>query len=162
MIFIGHHARTIDSKGRLQIPSPLRNAIESAHEGEGLYIMLGERPYTLSLVTEKQFSDMGRRIRTECVPGQDSLDFEQKFYSTTAYTGIDKQGRIVLPSYLTGMALLEGDVMLAGADYRIDIWRKADFEGFLKIDSEGGWHNFHKFLRASSNVHPERRDEAAQ
>ncbi len=162
MIFIGHYARTIDKKGRLQIPSQLRNAIEESHEGKGLYVMLGERPNTLSLVTEQQFSAMGKRIRTECIPGKESLDFEQQFYSTTAHTGIDKQGRIVLPDYLTNMAGLKGDVMLAGADYRIDIWRKAAFEEFLKIDSDGGWHNFHKFLRASSTVEQDRRDEATR
>ena len=79
MIFTGHHARTIDSKNRLQIPSQFRSAIESDGDGGVLYVMLGERRHTLSLVTERQFELLCARVQTESMPGQDSLDFEQRF-----------------------------------------------------------------------------------
>ena len=154
MAFTGHHERTIDAKNRLQIPSQFRSAIESDGEGAGVYVMLGERRHTLSLVTERQFEELCRRIQTESMPGQDSLDFEQRFYSTTVRVEMDKQGRVVLPEYLTSMARIKGEVVLAGAKYRIDLWRKKDFAEFLGIDWEHDWPNWQRFLRSPRPSEP--------
>ena len=149
MTFTGHHDRTIDSKNRLQIPSQFRNAIDPERDGPGLYVILGERRHTLSLVTEKQFEELASRVQTEFMSGQDSLDFEQRFYSTASHLDMDKQGRVVLPEYLTTMARIRGEVVLAGAKYRIDIWRRKDFQSFLAIDWEHDWPNWQRFLRSS-------------
>lgn len=147
MAFTGHHERTIDSKNRLQIPSQFRNAIDPERDGAGLYIILGERRHTLSLVTERQFNEMADRFQTESISSDDALDFEQRFYSTASYVEMDKQGRVVLPEYLTSRARIRGEVVLAGAKYRIDLWRKVDFDGFMGIDWEHDWPNWQRFLR---------------
>ncbi|MFQ5491193.1 MAG: division/cell wall cluster transcriptional repressor MraZ [Phycisphaerae bacterium] len=146
MTFIGHYVRTLDAKNRLQIPSQFRQAVEAGDQG-GWYITLGQRRHTLSLVTAGQFETMCERMRTESIPGQDSLDFEQRFYSTTAHVEMDKQGRMVLPEYLTSMAHLDGEVVLAGAKTRVDLWRKQDFEKLLGIDWEHDWPDWQRFLR---------------
>ncbi len=148
MTFTGHHARTLDEKNRLQIPSQFRNAVDPEVEGDGWYVILGERRHTLSLVTERQFEQMAERIQTEFMSGPDSLDFEQQFYSTARRLDMDKQGRVVLPDYLTSMARLKGEVVLSGAKYRIDVWRKKDFDAFLGIDWERSWPNWQRFLRS--------------
>lgn len=155
MAFTGHYERSIDAKNRLQIPSQFRTAIEAEGEGAGVYVMLGERRHTLSLVTEGQFAELCRRVQTESMAGQDSLDFEQRFYSTTARVDMDKQGRVVLPEYLTSMARIRGEVVLAGAKYRIDVWRKEDFIGFLGIDWEHDWPDWQRFLRGPHPTQPE-------
>ncbi|MHC4089762.1 MAG: division/cell wall cluster transcriptional repressor MraZ [Planctomycetota bacterium] len=147
MAFTGHHERTIDSKNRLQIPSQFRNAIDVEREGPGLYAVLGERRHTLALVTERQFEELARRIQTEFMSNSEALDFEQRFYSTASYVEMDKQGRVVLPDYLASRARIKGEVVLAGAKYRIDIWRRADFEAFMGIDWEHDWPNWQRFLR---------------
>jgi MraZ protein len=150
MAFTGHYERTIDSKNRLQVPSQFRNAIDPERDGPGLYVILGERRHTLALVTERQFDELADRIRTESAPGQDSLDFEQRFYSTASHLDMDKQGRVVLPEYLTSMARIEGDVVLSGGNYRIDIWRRSDFKAFMAvIDWEHDWPNWQQFLRGA-------------
>lgn len=150
MTFTGHHERTLDAKNRLQVPSHYRTQIEEEGEGGGLYVTLGERRHTLSLLTERRFEELAERIRTESLPGSDALDFEQRFYSTTARVEMDKQGRVVLPDYLTAMARLRGEVVLAGARHRIDVWRKDDYEAFLGIDWEHDWPDWQKFLRKPS------------
>ncbi len=147
MVFIGHYERTIDLKHRLQIPQPFRAEIEAEGNGTGLYVILGERRHTLSLVTKRQFERLCHRAQTETVPGQDSLEFEQRFYSMTAHLEMDNQGRVVLPEYLTSRARIEGEVVLAGAKNRIDLWRKADYDAFMGIDWEHDWPNWQRFLR---------------
>jgi MraZ protein len=154
MAFTGHHERTIDSKNRLQIPSQFRSAIDVERDGAGLYVILGERRHTLSLVTERQFDELAARIQTEFMSDDEALDFEQRFYSTASHLEMDKQGRVVLPEYITSRARIEGEVVLAGAKYRIDIWRKADFAAFMGIDWEHDWPNLQRFLRSPQRVVP--------
>ena len=150
MAFIGHYERTLDAKNRLQVPSQFRQAADAGEKG-GWYVTLGERRHTLSLVTVAQFEAMCRLVQTKSIPGQDSLDFEQRFYSTTAYVDMDKQGRVVLPEYLTKMAQIEGEVILAGAKIRVDVWRKQDFEKLLGIDWEHDWPDWQRFLRGPAD-----------
>lgn len=148
MAFTGHHERTIDSKNRLQIPSQFRNAIDPERDGPGLYVILGVRRHSLSLVTEREFNELPDRIRTESMSDREALDFEQRFYSTASHLDMDKQGRVVLPEYLTSMVGIGGEVILAGAKHRIDIWRREDFRDLLAIDREHDW-NWQRFLRSS-------------
>ena len=61
----------------------------------------------------------------------------------------DKQGRVVLPDYLTSMARIGGQVILAGAKVRIDLWRKEDFDSLLGIDWEHDWPDWQRFLRGT-------------
>jgi len=86
-------------------------------------------------------------VGTESLSGPESLDFEQRFFSTACRIETDKQGRVVLPEYLTNMARLKGEVVLAGAKHRIDIWRKKDFDAFMGIDWEHDWPDWQRFLR---------------
>jgi len=148
MTFTGHHERTIDSKNRLQIPSQFRNAIDPERDGPGLYVIVGERRHTLSLVTERQFGELAARIQTEFMSELDSLEFEQRFYATTSHLEMDKQGRVVLPEFLTSKARIKGEVVLTGSKYRIDIWRRKDFEDFMAIDWEHDWPDWRRFLRS--------------
>jgi MraZ protein len=145
--FIGHYERTIDDKGRLQLPTQFRSVVDPEIDGPGLYVILGERKNTLALVTSRQFGIIRDRAQTETITDQAALDFEQLFYSTSAHLSIDKQGRVVLPDYLTRISEVTGDVVLSGASYRIDIWRKSDFEQFI---SRTEWPNLGRFLRGSA------------
>ncbi|MCP4247862.1 MAG: hypothetical protein GY778_12510 [bacterium] len=148
MAFTGHHDRTIDSKNRLQIPSQFRNAIDPERDGAAFYVILGERRRTLSMVTERQFNELAARMQTEFMSGSDSLDFEQRFYSSASKVEADKQGRVVLPDFLTARAGIAGDVVLAGAKYRIDIWLKEEFDAFMGTDWQHDWPNWQRFLRS--------------
>lgn len=148
-IFTGQYDRTIDGKNRLQLPSQIRAAMDPEQDGNGLYVMLGQFPKTLSLYTEARFQELATRMETEFIPGRESLQFELQFYGTPVYVEIDKQGRIVLPDRLRKKARLGADVYLVGQKTRLDLWNRADFERELGIDWEGDdWPDWQGFLRS--------------
>ena len=136
-VFSGTHDRTIDSKGRVQLPSQLRGEIDPERDGAGLYVQLGEIPGTLSLYTAREFREIAQRARTKYTPGIESRRFELQFWGTAALVEIDNQGRFVIPEKLRRKAKLGEEVFLVGADYRIEIWNRADFERQVGIDWEG-------------------------
>lgn len=153
-LFTGQYDRTLDAKNRIQLPSQLRDAIDPARDGKGLYVTLGESRGTVSIVTERGFEELAARIETEFMPGPESRRFELQFYSLASYVELDKQGRILLPERLRAKARLGESVLLVGQKLRIDVWNPEDFERSLGIDWDGDdWPNWQGFLRARPS-HP--------
>lgn len=147
-IFTGQYDRTIDDKNRIQLPSQLRNAIDSERDGPGLYVTLGEDRGTLSIFTERGFEQLATRMETEFMPSEESARFELQFYGLASRVDIDKQGRFVLPDRLVKKARLGTEVFLVGRKQRIDVWNRAELDRAMGIDWEGDeWTNWQRFLR---------------
>lgn len=146
--FTGQYERTIDAKNRLQLPSPMRGAIEPEKDGEGLYIILGGHRGTLSIFTERGFESLATRMETEFLSGPESRRFELQFYALASRVDMDKQGRFVLPDRLVKKARLNTEVYLVGQKSRIDVWNRTDFDRSIGIDWEGDdWPEWQSFLR---------------
>ena len=132
MIFTGAYERSIDDKKRIQSPAPFRNAVAPDRSGGAFYIVPGERENTLALFPEKYFQEKVESLRTDQIPGQEALDFEQMFFPLASRVEMDKQGRVVLPDRQLSMVDLGAEVYITGAHYRLDVWRKSDYERFLQ------------------------------
>ncbi len=132
MIFTDAFERSIDEKNRLQIPAPYRNALDPDRQGAALFVVPGERDNTLSLYPEKYFEEKVASMGTDEVAGSDALDFEQMFFSVASRVEMDKQGRLVLPERQLAMTDLGKDIYVTGAHYRLDVWKKDDYEAFLR------------------------------
>jgi MraZ protein len=146
-VFAGHYERSIDAKGRIQLPAPLRAAIDKDRDGAGLYVQLGVHPRTLALYTERGFDQLAERMKTEYMTGADSRRFELQFYGLASFVELDNQGRFVIPDRLRRKARLGEEVYLVGQKHRIDIWSRADYETAMGIDWEGDdWPNWDGFL----------------
>ena len=147
-IFTGQYERTIDAKNRVQLPAQLRAAIDTEHDGGGLYITLGEHRGTISMFTESGFEELAGRMETEVMSGPESRRFELQFYALTSFVEIDKQGRILLPDRLRKKARLGDEVYLVGQKNRVEIWDRAVLERSMGIDWEGDdWPDWQGFLR---------------
>ena len=151
-VFIGQHARTIDAKNRIQLPSQLRAAIDPERDGAGLFLTPGEDPRTLSIFTERGFEALSSRIETETMSDPESRQFELQFYAMASFVELDKQGRIVVPDRLRKLARLGEEIYLVGRKFRIDVWSRPEFDRALGIDWEGDdWPDWHGFLRMKSS-----------
>jgi MraZ protein len=147
--FTGQYERSIDEKNRIQLPSPLRNAIDPERDGRGLYVTLGEDRGTLSIFTERGFEELAGRIETEFMSGPDAKRFELQFFGLTCYVEVDPQGRFVLPERLLRKARVGKEVFLMGRKNRIDLWSREALDQEMGIDWEdpNDWPKWHGFLR---------------
>jgi len=147
-VFTGQYERTIDAKGRIQLPSQFRAAIDPERDGPGLYIQLGEFRGTLALYPERAFEELAGRIATEHMAGPESRRFELQFYALASHVDVDNQGRFVLPERLRKKAKLGEEIYLVGQKRRIDVWNRADLDRMMGIDWEGDdWPDWQSFLR---------------
>lgn len=121
-MFMGEYNHSIDSKGRLIIPSKLREDL-----GESFVITKG-LDGCLFIYTEKEWENIENKFREMPLTTKDARKFSRFFFAGAAKMETDKQGRILIPNSLREFALLKKDVVLVGVLDRVEIWDKDNWE----------------------------------
>lgn len=114
----GEFNHSIDSKGRLIIPSKLRDSL-----GEHFVITKG-MDGCLFLYPENEWEAFEEKLRTLPLTNKKARDFKRFFLGSAVEGEIDKQGRVLLSSSLRAYANLEKEVVLAGVLDKVEIWSK--------------------------------------
>jgi len=149
MTFTDAYERTIDAKSRLQIPSQIRDTMESADRPLVFYLVPGARPGTLSLYPEDEFEAAAKHMDSEPIPDENALTFQQLFYSMASRLEADKQGRVVLPERTLQRAEIQHEVMLTGVGNHLDLWNRTVYDQFVE-QNWGRWAEVQRQARAAS------------
>ena len=127
-MFRGRFDHTIDTKGRISIPSAFRMILERRSERPP---MLTNAFRCLHLYPYEDWCELERKIVENATEDMDFQAYQRLMLGGAAECPIDKQGRLLVPPYLRNHAGLERDVTIAGVGPRIEIWDKARFEADL-------------------------------
>jgi MraZ protein len=139
LLFAGRWSATLDDKGRIVIPVKVREAIEGSRQplsfflGRGPGKNLGFDPARcLVLYDRRNFARVRRRV-AEKLPQNDPArqDFERVFYPFLEMVDCDKAGRIMISDELRKYAGIEREVLIAGANQRLEIWNPATWNRVL-------------------------------
>lgn len=114
----GEFNHSIDSKGRLIIPSKLRDSL-----GEHFVITKG-MDGCLFLYPENEWEAFEEKLRTLPLTNKKARDFKRFFLGSAVEGEIDKQGRVLLSASLRAYANLDKEVVLAGVLDKVEIWSK--------------------------------------
>ena len=114
----GEFNHSIDSKGRLIIPSKLRDSL-----GEHFVITKG-MDGCLFVYPENEWEAFEEKLRTLPLTNKKARDFKRFFLGSAVDGEIDKQGRVLISSSLRTYASLEKEVVLAGVLDKVEIWSK--------------------------------------
>lgn len=129
-MFTGEYNHTIDAKGRIIVPSKLRDGL-----GEEFVITRGLEG-CLFVYPDFEWRNFVNSLKE--LPGtKQARKLQRAFLSAAVYCEIDKQGRVVVPANLREYAGIEKDVVLAGLDTRIELWSKDrwdDINDYSDID----------------------------
>lgn len=117
-MFMGEYNHTIDTKGRLIIPSKFRESL-----GEEFVVTKG-LDGCLFVYGNEEWSKFEEKLTTLPLTSTDARKFVRFFLAGAASVELDKQGRILLPANLRTHANLEKDTVLIGVASRIEIWSK--------------------------------------
>lgn len=127
-MFMGEFEHSIDSKGRIIIPSRFREDL-----GEKFFITVG-LDGCLFVYPQKEWEEFSEEIRK--LPGtKEARHLQRTFFGKAAACEVDKQGRILIPSVLREAAGLEKDIVFVGVLNKIEIWSKERFESNNDIDN---------------------------
>jgi len=134
--FSGRRQRSIDSKGRLPIPTIYRAEITEERDGRGFYITRG-LDGCLYLFTPHQWRQIRLKLAERPFTKARVRRFQTIFDSWAEPVFLDKQNRIRIPARLRLKAEIKDKVILIGHIDRIAIWAKERLEAFeQEIDQE--------------------------
>jgi MraZ protein len=116
-MFLGQYQHSLDSKGRLTVPSRYREMLIS----EGSYITQGF-DHNLMLLTEPMFMRISERLNRMNMTAQSARLLRRLIFSSAERVEVDKAGRILIPEFLRIAAGLDGEAVVVGAGDFIEIW----------------------------------------
>ena len=127
-MYTGEYNHTIDTKGRMIVPSKFREAL-----GESFMITRGVG-HCLAIYDMTEWNEYISKLRA--LPGNAEAKKMIRFIVAGAIEAeIDKQGRILVPANLREWAGLDKDVVLAGMIGHIEVWNKAKWEEQTSYDN---------------------------
>lgn len=128
MMFMGEYNHTIDTKGRLIIPSKFREAL-----GDTFVVTKG-LDGCLFVYDNEEWSAFEEKLKTLPITNKEARQFVRFFLAGAAEVEVDKQGRILVPNILREFAQISKDVVLIGVASRIEIWSKERFDGMAAYE----------------------------
>jgi MraZ protein len=131
-MFYGEYEHSIDNKGRLILPSKIREVAKNNFV-EKFYITRG-LDKCLFMFSEEEWKTVEQKFKGMSFTRQDSRRFNRLYFSGAVEIVADKQGRILIPNYLKDYALIKKDVVIIGVSNRVEIWAKDQWREFYKAN----------------------------
>ena len=123
-MFMGEYNHTIDSKGRLIIPSKLRELL-----GEKFILTRG-LDNCLFVYPKNEWENVINKYRS--LPNtRDARNYMRFLLSGATEMDVDKQGRINISNPLINYANLKKDCVIIGVNERLEIWDKESWDNFI-------------------------------
>lgn len=129
IMFMGEYHHSIDEKGRIVLPSKIREEL-----GEQFIITRG-LDNCLSIYRMDDFKTILNEYK-ELPNTKDARNYMRFFLSAATNISFDKQGRINIPTTLVSFASLKKECVIIGVNDRLEIWSKENWEQFMNQNQE--------------------------
>lgn len=123
-MFMGEYHHNIDDKNRLVIPSVYRSSL-----GETFIVTRGLEK-CLYIYTESEWQKLVSNLANLPFTKKDARIFIRSFFSAAASCNLDRQGRINITSNQAIHADIKKECVIIGANDRIEIWSKENWNKF--------------------------------
>ena len=118
-MFIGEYTATIDEKGRISIPAKFRAQLKAK------VVVTRGLDNSLFLYNLDEWKKLAEKLASLPISTAHTRAFSRLMLAGAMDCDIDKQGRIMLPSYLKEFAKINKKLVFAGLYNRIEIWSEA-------------------------------------
>jgi len=129
-VFLGTYQPRLDEKGRLFLPAKFRDELAG-----GLVITKGQER-CLNVFPAAEFAAMTARMAAAPVTSKAGRDYMRVLFAGASDEIADKQGRVMVPTGLRTYAGLDRDVVVIGANTRLEIWDRDTWEAYLATQEQ--------------------------
>jgi len=130
--FTGKYYYTVDPKGRIIIPSPLRKIIFD-HYNTKLFVANALFDRCLHIYPQEEWSKLEEKVRSLPKMDRDIKLFNRKVIASATECELDKQGRILIPAALREDANINGDIVIVGQIEKIELWNKKEWDAVTDL-----------------------------
>ncbi len=131
-MFIGEYQHSIDSKGRIIIPSKFRETLGFK------FILTKGLDNCLFIYPMDEWDNLEEKLKQLPIASKDARAFVRHFFSGAVECEVDKQGRINIPQNLRDHAKVDKEVITIGVSSRVEIWDKEEWRKYNE-DSDLGY-----------------------
>ncbi len=126
--FIGKFYHTLDPKGRVMLPVPLREVLHKTYDANKLYITNSAFDKCLHIYPSEEWLRLEEKVRK--LPKMDEAVkfFLRRVVASAAEIGLDKQGRILIPYEHRQDANIINEIVIVGLIDKIEIWEKSEWD----------------------------------
>ncbi len=129
-MFYGQYEHSLDRKGRIIIPSKIRQVLNERFS-EKFFVTRGLEK-CISLYTQEAWDGIVEKVKTlPFMTGKNSRAFTRLLFSGAVECLLDKQGRILLPSSLREYAGITKDIVIVGVSSHIEIWGSESWDEYV-------------------------------
>ncbi|MDP3013593.1 MAG: division/cell wall cluster transcriptional repressor MraZ [Candidatus Subteraquimicrobiales bacterium] len=129
-MFCGEYQHSIDEKGRLILPSKLRDAL-----ADGLVVAKGLEG-CLFIFSKSEWLRLEDKVRTLPLTKRDARKFSRFLFGGATEEVLDKQGRVLIPEHLREYASFKKDVVVVGVSSRLEVWAKEKWDAYSSEAAE--------------------------
>ena len=135
--FIGEYSYSLDSKGRINIPSKFRKTL--SNDNDNTFVITRGMDSCVWVYPLIQWKDIENNLRNLSSLSKIHRAFVRNTVRYATPSTYDRQGRITLPPSLINYSKLDKDVLIIGMVNKMEIWNPRQLEmndkETLKIDS---------------------------
>lgn len=125
--FSGKYYYSVDPKGRVMIPAPLREII-SANYGDKLYVTIAPADRCVQIYPQEEWNTLMEKVRGLAQSNKAVKRFRRTVIGSAVEVGMDKQGRVQLPVSLREDTGIKGEIVVVGQLDKIEIWDRAEWD----------------------------------
>ncbi len=129
-MFIGEFQHVLDGKGRVIIPSRLREGL-----GERFVLTRGIDP-CVAVYPLDEWSRTEEKLINNPMTKKDLRALNRIMFSGAMEVELDKQGRTLIPQYLREHANIDKNVMILGVGDRVEIWDEDSWKKYYENVSD--------------------------
>lgn len=127
-MFSGTYFNTLDTKGRIIIPSKFRDELA------GRFMLTKGLDGCLFIFTMDEWNTFRNRIKDIPISDSGGRAFIRFFFASAVECSLDKQGRIKIPQPLLDYADIVRDVVTLGVDSRVELWSREVWDAYSSTD----------------------------
>ncbi|MBQ3419301.1 MAG: division/cell wall cluster transcriptional repressor MraZ [Erysipelotrichaceae bacterium] len=124
-MFIGEYSHNLDAKGRIIIPSKLRNELHSS------FILTRGLDNCLTIYSLEQWEKIFIEINKLPTTKKATRQYIRVLTSSACECTLDNQGRILIPTNLAEPLGIKKEVTIIGANDHIEIWDKKTWDEYI-------------------------------
>jgi MraZ protein len=132
-MFRGQFLHTIDSKGRISLPSRFRDVLVADEK-----LIVAPAPFEpcLHVYTLHDWEQFENRVAGLSNWDDNVTLFKRLYVSAAIECELDRSGRVLIPPHLRAKAELEKEVLWAGMGNNAEMWSKARWDQALSMTDE--------------------------
>ena len=130
VVFMGEYRHSLDSKGRIIIPSKFRDELKEN------FVVTRGLDGCLTIYTQAQWLEVFEQLKKLPNTKRETRMYIHMLTSKATECNPDNQGRILIPAALLKEAAIEKECVIVGVADHVEIWAKDRWESYYEEASE--------------------------